>query len=124
MIHKNLQPLMLALGGAALITLAGCASDSSSMETRSSDYVVTGLGDERQEAIGEAKERALEQCEAQDRDEFVIVEQQVLDPDASAAKRAKAGEMLEGATVNDETNLDAASADGDGYKAVWTIRCR
>ena len=123
MITKT-RPLMFALAGMAALGLAGCASDSGSMEKKSTDYVVTGLGDDRQEALDEAKERALEQCEAQDRNEFVIQEQQVLGPNTSAEKRESAEAMVEGGTVNEDTNLEALNADGEGYKAVWTISCR
>ena len=41
------RPMMLALGAVAALGLAGCASDSASMEKESTDYIVTGLGDVR-----------------------------------------------------------------------------
>lgn len=119
------RALWLALAGAlALTTLAGCASDSSSMEKDASDYVITGLGDDQEEAVENAKERALEQCEEQDRDAFVIVDQRMLDPNDESQKAAGVGEQLEGATVDEDTELQAATQEGDGYKATWTIRCR
>ena len=104
--------------------LAGCASDSASTEKESTDYIVTGLGDDRQEALEEAKERALEQCEAQDRDEFIIEEQQVLGPNTSPEKRERAEAMVEGGTVNEDTNLAALNDDSEGFKAIWSISCR
>ena len=118
------RPMMLALGAVAALGLAGCASDSASMEKESTDYIVTGLGDDRQEALEEAKERALEVCEARDRDEFIIQDQQVLGPDASDEKRDKAEAMVEGGTVNEDTNLAALNDDGEDYKAIWSISCR
>ncbi|WP_251976583.1 hypothetical protein [Salinicola avicenniae] len=126
MMHKATRnPVWIALAGAlALSTLAGCASDSSSMEKDSTDYVVTGLGDDQDEALENAKERALEQCEAEDREEFVIVEQQMLGPNDDPQKVADANDQLEGATVDEDTELQAATQEGDGYKATWTIRCR
>jgi len=120
---KN-RPMMLALGAVAALGLAGCASDSASMEKESTDYIVTGLGDDRQEALEEAKERALEQCEAQDRDEFIIEEQQVLGPNTSPEKRERAEAMVEGGTVNEDTNLAALNDDSEGFKAIWSISCR
>lgn len=119
------NPAWMAL--ASLLTLgaiAGCASDSSSIEKDSTDYVVTGLGDDQDEAMSNAKERALEQCEAQDRDEFVIVEQQMMGPNDDVSKASNANAQLEGATVNEDTELQTATQEGDGYKATWTIRCR
>ncbi|WP_110687810.1 hypothetical protein [Salinicola aestuarinus] len=125
MIDQRRRPLWLALTGAlALTALAGCASDSSSMEKDASDYVITGLGDDRDGAIENAKERSLEQCEEQDREEFVIVEQRMMGPNDDGLKRAGVNEQLEGATVNEDTELQAATQEGDGYKATWTIRCR
>ncbi|MBY6108908.1 hypothetical protein NFH98_06030 [Halomonas sp. H33-56] len=118
------RPMMLALGAIAALGLAGCASDSASMEKESTDYIVTGLGDDRQEALEEAKERALEQCEAQDRDEFIIEEQQVLGPNTSPEKRERAEAMVEGGTVNEDTNLAALNDDSEGFKAIWSISCR
>ncbi|QFT84574.1 hypothetical protein FIU88_06215 [Halomonas sp. THAF12] len=118
------RPLMIAAGAIAMMGIAGCASDSASMEMKSTDYVVTGLGDDRQEALEEAKERALEVCEARDRDEFIIQDQQVLGPDASDEKRDKAEAMVEGGTVNEDTNLAALNDDGEDYKAIWSISCR
>ncbi|KJZ05550.1 MULTISPECIES: hypothetical protein [Halomonas] len=118
------RPMMLALGAVAALGLAGCASDSASMEKESTDYIVTGLGDDRQEALEEAKERALEQCEAQDRDEFIIEEQQVLGPNTSPEKRERAEAMVEGGTVNEDTNLAALNDDSEGFKAIWSISCR
>jgi outer membrane murein-binding lipoprotein Lpp len=118
------RPMMLALGALAALGLAGCASDSASMEKESTDYIVTGLGDDRQEALEEAKERALEQCEAQDRDEFIIEEQQVLGPNTSPEKRERAEAMVEGGTVNEDTNLAALNDDSEGFKAIWSISCR
>ena len=118
------RPMMLALGAGAALGLAGCASDSASMEKESTDYIVTGLGDDRQEALEEAKERALEQCEAQDRDEFIIEEQQVLGPNTSPEKRERAEAMVEGGTVNEDTNLAALNDDSEGFKAIWSISCR
>ena len=118
------SPMMLALGAVAALGLAGCASDSASMEKESTDYIVTGLGDDRQEALEEAKERALEQCEAQDRDEFIIEEQQVLVPNTSPEKRERAEAMVEGGTVNEDTNLAALNDDSEGFKAIWSISCR
>ncbi|WP_442489337.1 hypothetical protein [Halomonas litopenaei] len=118
------RPMMLALGAVAALGLAGCASDSASMEKESTDYIVTGLGDDRQEALEEAKERALEQCEAQDRDEFIIQEQQVLGPNTSPEKRERAEAMVEGGTVNEDTNLAALNDDSEGFKAIWSISCR
>tara|TARA_B100000678_G_scaffold244524_2_gene216526 strand:- start:609 stop:980 length:372 start_codon:yes stop_codon:yes gene_type:complete len=123
MMIKN-RPMMLALGAVAALGLAGCASDSASMEKESTDYIVTGLGDDRQEALEEAKERALEQCEAQDRDEFIIEEQQVLGPNTSPEKRERAEAMVEGGTVNEDTNLAALNDDSEGFKAIWSISCR
>ena len=118
------RPLMIAAGAIAVMGIAGCASDSASMGMKSTDYVVTGLGDDRQEALEEAKERALEVCEARDRDEFIIQDQQVLGPDASDEKRDKAEAMVEGGTVNEDTNLAALNDDGEDYKAIWSISCR
>ena len=118
------RPMMVALGAVAALGLAGCASDSASMEKESTDYIVTGLGDDRQEALEEAKERALEQCEAQDRDEFIIEEQQVLGPNTSPEKRERAEAMVEGGTVNEDTNLAALNDDSEGFKAIWSISCR
>ncbi|WP_136247722.1 hypothetical protein [Halomonas borealis] len=123
MLTKN-RSMLLVVGAIATLGLTGCASDSASMEQHSTDYVVTGLGDDRQEALDEAKERALEQCEARERDEFVIQQQQVLGPDTSAEKREQATAMVEGGTVNEDTNLAALNEDGEGYKAVWSISCR
>lgn len=118
------RALLATASAVAVLGLAGCASDSASMELKSTDYVVTGLGDDRQEALEEAKERALEVCEARDRDEFVIEQQQVLGPDASAEKRERAEAMVQGGTVNEDTNLAALNDDGEGYKAIWSISCR
>ncbi|MFG6136634.1 hypothetical protein [Halomonas sp. B23F22_10] len=118
------RPLMIAASAIAVMGITGCASDSASMEMKSTDYVVTGLGDDRQEALEEAKERALEVCEARDRDEFIIQDQQVLGPDASDEKRDKAEAMVEGGTVNEDTNLAALNDDGEHYKAIWSISCR
>lgn len=118
------RSMMLVLGAASLVGLAGCASDSASMEKQSTDYIVTGLGDDRQEALEEAKERALEQCEAQDRDEFIIEEQQVLGPNTSAEKRERAEAMVEGGTVSEDTNLAALNDDSAEFKAIWSISCR
>lgn len=118
-------PIWMALTG--LITLgalAGCASDSSSVEKEATRYVVTGLGDDKDEAMSNAKERALEQCEAQDYDEFVIIEQQAMGPGEESGKAASADRQLEGATVDEDTELQAATQEGDGYKVTWTIRCR
>lgn len=118
-------PTWLIIAGIfAIGSLAGCASDSSSMEKDTTDYVVTGLGDDQDEAMGNAKEQALQQCEAQDRDEFVIVKQQMMGPNDDTQKIADANNQLEGATVNEDTELKAATQEGDGYKATWTIRCR
>ncbi|OLO05408.1 MULTISPECIES: hypothetical protein [Salinicola] len=118
-------PAWMALAGVLTLgVLSGCASDSSSIEKDSSDYVVTGLGDDQDEAMSNAKERSLEQCESQDRDAFVIVEQQMMGPNDSANKAASANDQLEGATVDEDTELQAATQEGDGYKATWTIRCR
>ncbi|WIX31296.1 hypothetical protein QO259_10660 [Salinicola sp. JS01] len=117
--------LLIALAaGLSLTALAGCASDSSSLEKDSSQYVVTGLGDDQDEALENAKERALEQCESEDREEFVIVKQQILGPNDGAGKAAEVNAQMEGATVNEDTELQAATQEGDGYKATWTIRCR
>ncbi|WFF42588.1 hypothetical protein EVC62_14375 [Salinicola endophyticus] len=117
--------LLIALAASLSLTaLAGCASDSSSLEKDSSQYVVTGLGDDQDEALENAKERALEQCESEDREEFVIVKQQILGPNDDARKAAEANAQMEGATVNEDTELQAATQEGDGYKATWTIRCR
>lgn len=119
------NPACIALAGLlALGALAGCASDSSSLEKDSTDYVVTGLGDDQDEAMANAKERALEQCESQDRDEFVIVEQQTMGPNDGSQKAGDANDQLEGATVNEDTELQAATQEGEGYKTTWTIRCR
>ncbi|MGM8849432.1 hypothetical protein ACUN9V_03725 [Salinicola sp. V024] len=119
------SPAWMALAGMLTLgALAGCASDSSSIEKDSTDYVVTGLGEDQDEALGNAKERALEQCESEDRDEFVIVEQQMMGPDDDSGKAANASHQLEGATVDEDTELQAATQEGDGYKATWTIRCR
>ncbi|MCK2183658.1 hypothetical protein [Halomonas getboli] len=118
------RTLMIAAGAIAVLGITGCASDSASMEMKSTDYVVTGLGDDRQEALEAAKERALEVCEARDRDEFIIQEQQVLGPDASAKKRHEAEAMVEGGTVNEDTNLAALNDDGEDYKAIWSVSCR
>lgn len=115
---------MVLAGALTLGMLAGCASDSSSIEKDTTDYVVTGLGDDQDEALANAKERALEQCEAQDRDEFVIVEQQTMGPGDSSQKAGNANDQLEGATVNEDTELQAATQEGEGYKTTWTIRCR
>ncbi|GEN24439.1 hypothetical protein [Halomonas cupida] len=122
----NMMPrtLILALGATAGLALVGCASNSASMEMSATDYVVTGLGGDRQEALAEAKERALEQCEAQNRDEFVIKEQQILEPGASDGKRASAETMVQGGTVNADTDLAVLNDDGDNYKAIWTVSCR
>ncbi|CAO1665392.1 hypothetical protein R5R73_11845 [Salinicola sp. LHM] len=118
-------PVWMALAGLLTLgALAGCASDSSSIEKDTTDYVVTGLGDDQDEALANAKERALEQCESQDRDEFVIVEQDMMGPKDGASKAANANDQLEGATVDEDTELQAATQEGDGYKATWTIRCR
>ncbi|GHB27156.1 hypothetical protein [Salinicola rhizosphaerae] len=122
--QRIIPAAILTAGLLALGTLAGCASDSSSMEKDTSDYVVTGLGDDQDEALENAKAQALEQCEAQDRESFVIVEQQMMGPDDSAQKQASANDQLEGATVTEDTELKAATQEGDGYKATWTIRCR
>ncbi|WP_110647312.1 hypothetical protein [Salinicola peritrichatus] len=126
MTHKRPQTaLWMALAGVITLgTLAGCASDSSSVEKDSTDYVVTGLGDDQDEALENAKQRALEQCESEDREEFVIVEQQMMGPDDNMQKSSDASSQLEGATVNEDTELQAATQEGDGYKATWTIRCR
>ncbi|MFG6175756.1 hypothetical protein ACGTN6_00770 [Halomonas sp. THAF12] len=118
------RTLLIAAGAIAVLGLTGCASDSASMEMKSTDYVVTGLGDDRQEALEEAKERALDVCENRDRDEFIIQDQQVLGPDASAQKRQEAESMVEGGTVNEDTNLAALNDDGEDYKAIWSISCR
>ncbi|WP_110709996.1 hypothetical protein [Salinicola sp. CR57] len=117
-------PTWMALVGLlALGTLAGCASDSSSIEKEATRYVVTGLGDDQDEAMSNAKERALEQCEAQDYDKFVIVKQQTMGPGEESSKAASTDQQLEGATVDEDTELQAATQEGDGYKVTWTIRC-
>lgn len=107
-----------------LSLLAGCASDSASMEKDSSDYVITGIGDDQNEAMENARQRALEQCEEEDRDEFVIVDQETLGPGEISRKSADADDQLRGATVNEDTELEAAANSEDSYKAIWTIRCR
>jgi len=118
-------PAWMALTGLLTLgALAGCASDSSSIEKDSTDYIVTGLGDDQDEAMSNAKERSLEQCQAQDRDEFIIVEQQMTGPNDGSRKAVNANDQLEGATVDEDTELQAATQEGDGYKATWTIRCR
>ncbi|ALM51891.1 hypothetical protein [Halomonas huangheensis] len=122
----NMSPrtLLFTLGATAGLALAGCSSNSASLEMSATDYVVTGLGDSRQEALDMAKERALEQCEAQSRDQFVIQDQQVLDPNSSEEKRASAEAMVQGGTVTADTDLNVLNDDGDSYKAIWTISCR
>ncbi|GAB2784147.1 hypothetical protein GCM10027040_07770 [Halomonas shantousis] len=120
--HRSCRPLVFGLAAIASLTLAGCASDSSSMEKRPTDYVVTGLGDDRDEALAAAKERALEQCEEQDQDTFEITEQHLYRPDSSNAQDAE--QQLEGATIDEDTELSTLSQEGEAYKAVWTIQCR
>jgi hypothetical protein len=115
--------LAVALGGVTLLSLGGCASDSSSLQEKATTYLVTGIGDSRDEALENTKERALEQCEAMDRETFTILEQHTLSPDASAAQRDKVQNQLAGTTVDEDTDLGAITVDDDQYKTVWTIRC-
>lgn len=126
MTHKRPRSsLWVVLAGMMTLgTLAGCASDSSSMKKESTDYVVTGLGDDQDEALEAVKARALEQCESEDRERFVILDQQMMGPDDAVQKSTNASSQLEGATVNEDSELQAATQEGDGYKATWTIHCR
>ncbi|WP_157956742.1 hypothetical protein [Salinicola halimionae] len=111
------------IGLLALGTLAGCASDSSSVEKDATDFVVTGLGSDQDEAMANAEDRSLERCETRDRGQFIIVEQRMMGPNDEAGKAASANEQPEGASVDEDSELQAATQEGDGYKATWTIRC-
>ena len=108
---------LLALGA-----LAGCASDGSSVEKGSGDAVVTGFGDDRDQAMANARAHALERCRAQKGDEFIVVDQQLRGPQDSADEAAN--DRFEGASVDEDSELQAATQEGDGYQATWTIRCR
>lgn len=112
--------LALTLSGFAMLGLGGCASDSSALEKEGTTYLVTGLGDDRGEALDNAKEQALEKCEALDRESFTVVEQRILSPGEQASQDEAS---LSGVTVTEETDFDGLTADEDEYTAAWTIRC-
>ncbi|WP_048305667.1 hypothetical protein [Halomonas sp. PR-M31] len=113
--------MMLALSGVALIGLNGCASDSSAVQKEGTSYLVTGLGDDQDEALDNAKEKALDQCDEVDRDKFTILEQKMLSPGQQPPNDGQ--DALSGTTVTEDTDLDGLSADEDQYTAAWTIRC-
>ncbi|OLO08460.1 hypothetical protein BTW08_06915 [Salinicola sp. MH3R3-1] len=107
-----------------LATLAGCASDSQPLDRTAGNNTVTGLGDDQDEALDNARAHALAQCQAHQRDEFDILEQRMTGPSDGLPSTTDTRTSPQGATVDEDTELQAATQEGDGYKATWTIRCR
>jgi hypothetical protein len=115
---------MTLAGLLTLAALAGCASDSQPIDRTAGNDTVTGLGDDRDEALDDARAHALRQCQALQRDEFDILAQQMMGPSDGLPSTTEASAPRRGATVDEDTELQAATQEGDGYKATWTIRCR
>ncbi|WP_158700938.1 hypothetical protein [Phytohalomonas tamaricis] len=106
----------------AATLLSGCGGNTSVIEKQDTRYVVTAVSDERESAIADVKTRATEYCEEQDHDRYEIIDQQIQAPNDAADNSGE--KQLEGATVSEDTELSAATHEGDGYKVSWTIRCQ
>ncbi|HBJ28629.1 MAG: hypothetical protein CL810_07955 [Cobetia sp.] len=113
--------MTLAIVGSAFI--AGCGN-TSVIEKQDTRYEVSAVDEDRDDAIAQVKERALEVCEEQDRDKYDVLDSRVFGPHDATAKAADGNDQLEGGTVNEDTEMAAATHEGEGYKVVWTVRCR
>lgn len=102
--------------------LSACGGNTSVIEKQDTRYVVTAVADDRQEAIEDVKARAQQYCAEQDRDKYQIIDQQVRVPSGAVTDGGE--RQLEGATISEDTELSAATHEGDGYKVSWTIRCQ
>ncbi|WP_158774394.1 hypothetical protein [Cobetia sp. L2A1] len=113
--------MTLAIAGSAFI--AGCGN-TSVIEKQDTRYEVSAVDESRDDALAQVKERALEVCEEQDRDKYDVIDSRVFGPEDATAKTADGNRQLEGGTVNEDTEMAAATHEGEGYKVVWTVRCR
>ncbi|TVU70609.1 MULTISPECIES: hypothetical protein [Cobetia] len=113
--------MTLAIAGSAFI--AGCGN-TSVIEKQDTRYEVSAVDENRDDALAQVKERALEVCEEQDRDKYDVIDSRVFGPEDATAKNADGNRQLEGGTVNEDTEMAAATHEGEGYKVVWTVRCR
>ncbi|WP_176493416.1 hypothetical protein [Cobetia sp. 5-25-4-2] len=113
--------MTVAIAGTAFI--AGCGN-TSVIEKQDTRYEVSAVDEDRDDAIAQVKERALEVCEEQDRDKYDVLDSRVFGPQDSMSKAAEGNEQLEGGTINEDTEMAAATHEGEGYKVAWTIRCR
>ncbi|AOM00766.1 hypothetical protein FBG13_08000 [Cobetia marina] len=113
--------MTVAIAGTAFI--AGCGN-TSVIEKQDTRYEVSAVDEDRDDAIAQVKERALEVCEEQDRDKYDVLDSRVFGPQDSMSKAAEGNDQLEGGTINEDTEMAAATHEGEGYKVAWTIRCR
>lgn len=113
--------MTLAIAGSAFI--AGCGN-TSVIEKQDTRYEVSAVDENRDDALAQVKERALEVCEEQDRDKYDVIDSRVFGPEDATAKNADGNRQLEGGTVNEDTEMAAATHESEGYKVVWTVRCR
>lgn len=113
--------MTLAIAGTAFI--AGCGS-TSVITKQDVRYEVSAVDEDRDDAISQVKDQALEVCEEQDRDKYDVLESKVFGPKDNDEKAADGNHQLEGGTVDEDTEMAAATHEGEGYKVVWTVRCR
>ena len=113
--------MTVAIAGTAFI--AGCGN-TSVIEKQDTRYEVSAVDEDRDDAIAQVKERALEVCEEQDRDKYDVLDSRVFGPQDSMSKAAEGNDQLEGGTLNEDTEMAAATHESEGYKVAWTIRCR
>ncbi|MHC9037780.1 hypothetical protein ACYTTR_18835, partial [Cobetia marina] len=98
--------MTVAIAGTAFI--AGCGN-TSVIEKQDTRYEVSAVDEDRDDAIAQVKERALEVCEEQDRDKYDVLDSRVFGPQDSMSKAAEGNDQLEGGTINEDTEMAAAT---------------
>ncbi|MCM5703529.1 hypothetical protein [Larsenimonas salina] len=116
------RSLMAGVIIAGASALSACGPATSVVKSAPAQYTVVSVDEDREAAIEGARERAQEYCQAQeDKDAYTVIEQREEPPHSGDG--ASQGALPDNATISEDTDLTAASSEGEGYKVTWTIRC-
>ena len=116
-------PVSLALFLLSPLLLSGCTSTGNDMASaQASPHVIVAMNADRDEALAGAATRAEAYCENMNHSGYTIVDQTIEAP-ADGPGAVMASARQEGALISEDTDLEAATQEGDGFQVNWLIRC-
>ncbi|MCM2130599.1 hypothetical protein [Larsenimonas rhizosphaerae] len=116
-------PASLALLLLSPLLLSGCTSTGTDMaSTQARPHAIAAMDADRDVALAEAASQASTYCKRMDRSDYTVIDQTIEAP-ADGPGAIMASALQKDAMISEDTDLEAATQEGDGFQVNWLVRC-